>query len=413
MSPCEYPPSEFFELENSLNQEKFAPEKFALETLAIRQGHRRTAELEHSEPIFTTSSFVFNSAAQAAARFSGDEPGNIYARFTNPTTQTFEQRLAAMEGGESCVATASGMAAITSICIGLLQAGDHILSSRSIFGTTTTLFEKYLPRFGIETDFVNMTDLEQCKRLIRPTTKFLFVETPSNPMTEIVDLQVIADFAHENNCLLIVDNCFCTPALQRPLLYGADLIVHSATKYLDGQGRIVGGAVVGNSQLVGEEIFGVIRSTGPTMSPFNAWVALKGLETLSLRMTAHSQQALKVAQFLSEHNKVEVVNYPGLISHPQHEIAKRQQSDFGGVVSFVVKGGREKAWRAIDATRMISITANLGDVKTTITHPSTTTHGRVSDALKAEAGITEGLLRVAVGLENIDDIIDDLSRGLD
>ena len=382
-------------------------------TQAIRTGHRRTAEHEHGEPIFTTSSFVFDNAAQAAARFSGDEPGNIYARFTNPTTQIFEQRLAALEGGESCVATASGMSAITAICIALLQSGDHIVSSRSVFGTTTVLFEKYLTRFGVETTFVELTDLESWKAAINQNTRILFLETPSNPLTEIADIQVLADLAHENDCLLVVDNCFCTPALQKPLSLGADLIVHSATKYLDGQGRVVGGAVVGNQQLVGEEIFGVIRSTGPTMSPFNAWVALKGLETLSLRMKAHSEQAMAVAQFLSDQANVERVYYAGLESHPQYDLACKQQSGFGGIVSFVVKGGREAAWKVIDSTKMLSITANLGDVKTTITHPATTTHGRLSDQQKALTGISEGLIRIAVGLESVEDIIDDLSWGLD
>jgi O-succinylhomoserine sulfhydrylase len=386
---------------------------FGFDTLAIRSGHRRTAELEHSEAIFATSSFVFENAAQAAARFAGDEPGNIYSRFTNPTTQAFEERLAAMEGGEACVATASGMAAIMSLCVAMLQAGDHIVSSRSVFGTTTTLFSKFLPRFGIETSFVDLTDLDDWKQAIRGNTRFLFLETPSNPLMEIADIRALADLAHENNCLLVVDNCFCTPALQRPLELGADLIVHSATKYLDGQGRIVGGAVVGPKPLVNEDIFAVIRTTGPSMSPFNAWVALKGLETLSLRMNAHSQQATQVARFLQQHPAVERVYHPGLESHPQHELAQSQQSGFGGVVSFVVKGGREHAWRVIDATDMVSITANLGDVKTTITHPATTTHGRVSDELKARTGIGEGLIRVAVGLENIDDIVADLSRGLD
>jgi O-succinylhomoserine sulfhydrylase len=383
------------------------------DTLAIRSGHHRTAELEHSEPIFTTSSFVFENAAQAAARFSGDEAGNIYSRFTNPTTRVFEERLAAMEGGHSCVATASGMAAISSLCLALLHSGDHIVSSRSIFGTTTTLFGKYLPRFGIDTSFVGQTDIDDWKSAIRANTRLLFVETPSNPLAEIADIRKLADLAHDNNCLLVVDNCFCTPALQRPLGLGADLVVHSVTKYLDGQGRIVGGAVVGSEALVAEEIFGVLRSTGPSMSPFNAWVALKGLETLNLRMRAHCDQALQLARFLEQHPRVRRVYHAGLESHPQHELASSQQSGFGGVVSFVVDGGRESAWRVIDNTRMLSITANLGDVKSTITHPATTTHGRVSAELKAISGIEEGLLRVAVGLENIEDIIDDLSRGLD
>ena len=383
------------------------------DTVSIRSGHRRTHELEHSEPIFATSSFVFENAAQAAARFSGDEPGNIYSRFTNPTTRAFEERLAAMEGGQACVATSSGMAAITSLCMALLQAGDHIVSSRSIFGTTTTLFGKYLPRFGIETSFVAQTDREDWKRAIRKNTKLLFVETPSNPLAEIADIRELADIAHENDCLLVVDNCFCTPALQRPLELGADLVVHSVTKYLDGQGRIVGGAVVGPQSLINEDVFGVIRTTGPTMSPFNAWVALKGLETLNLRMKAHCEQAMKLARFLEQHWRVKRVFHAGLESHPQHDLAKSQQSGFGGVVSFIVEGDRAAAWRVIDSTQMLSITANLGDVKTTITHPATTTHGRVSAESKAISGIEEGLLRVAVGLENIEDIIEDLSRGLD
>jgi O-succinylhomoserine sulfhydrylase len=388
-------------------------DNLGFDTLAIRSGQQRTSELEHSEAIFATSSFVFENAAQAAARFAGDVPGNIYSRFTNPTTRAFEQRLAAMEGGEACVATASGMAAITSLCLALLKAGDHIVCSRSVFGTTTTLFDKYLPRFGIDTSFVGMGELEQWESAIRDNTRLLFLETPSNPLIEIADIRVLADLAHSHGCLLVVDNCFCTPALQRPLDFGADLVVHSATKYLDGQGRIVGGAVVGPKQLVGEEVFGVIRTTGPSLSPFNAWVALKGLETLNLRMQMHSRQALRLANFLQQHPAVEQVFHPGLESHPQHRLAREQQRDFGGVVSFVVKGGREAAWRVIDATRLLSITANLGDVKTTITHPATTTHGRVSDELKAQVGITEGLIRVAVGLENIEDIEADLARGLD
>jgi O-succinylhomoserine sulfhydrylase len=388
-------------------------DNLGFDTLAVRSGQLRTAELEHSEAIFATSSFVFENAAQAAARFAGDEPGNIYSRFTNPTVHAFERRLAAMEGGEACVATASGMAAIMSLCVALLKAGDHIVSSRSVFGTTTTLFDKYLPRFGIDTSFVGMNDLQGWKQAIRDNTRLLFLETPSNPLTEVADIRALADLAHDNGCLLVVDNCFCTPALQRPLDFGADLVVHSATKYLDGQGRIVGGAVVGPQQIVAEDVFSVIRTTGPSLSPFNAWVALKGLETLSLRMKTHSQQALQLANYLVQHPAVEQVYYPGLESHPQHRLAQSQQQDFGGVVSFIVKGGRSSAWRVIDATEMLSITANLGDVKTTITHPATTTHGRVSDELKQQVGITEGLIRVAVGLENIEDIVTDLSRGLD
>jgi len=388
-------------------------DSYGFDTLAIRSGQRRSSELEHNEAIFTTSSFVFENAAQAAARFAGDEPGNIYSRFTNPTTQAFERRLAAMEGGEACIATASGMAAITSLCIAMLRAGDHIVSSRSIFGTTTTLFDKYLPRFGIETSFVDLTDLEDWKQSIRTNTRLLFLETPSNPLSEIADIRQLADLAHENNCMLVVDNCFCTPALQRPLELGADIIVHSATKYLDGQGRIVGGAIVGPNPLVNEDIFGVIRSTGPSMSPFNAWVTLKGLETLNLRMNAHSQNAIQLARFLQQHPRVDRVFHPGLETHPQYELAKSQQYGFGGVVSFVVAGGRQSAWKIIDSTELLSITANLGDVKTTITHPATTTHGRVSDEIKARTGIGEGLIRIAVGLESIEDIIADLARGLD
>ena len=388
-------------------------DSYGFDTLAIRSGQQRSSELEHSEAIFATSSFVFENAAQAAARFAGDEPGNIYSRFTNPTTQAFERRLAALEGGEACIATASGMAAITSLCLATLSAGDHIVSSRSIFGTTTTLFEKYLPRFGIETSFVDLTDLDAWKESIRDNTRMLFLETPSNPLSEIADIRSLAELAHESHCRLVVDNCFCTPALQRPLELGADIIVHSATKYLDGQGRIVGGAVVGPKALIDEDLFGVIRTTGPSMSPFTAWVALKGLETLNLRMNAHSQNAMQLARFLEQHPGVEKVYHPGLETHPQHDLAKIQQHGFGGVVSFVVAGGREAAWRIIDATELLSITANLGDVKTTITHPATTTHGRVSDEVKTRTGISEGLVRVAVGLENVDDIIGDLARGLD
>ncbi|MBL3590197.1 MAG: O-succinylhomoserine sulfhydrylase [gamma proteobacterium endosymbiont of Lamellibrachia anaximandri] len=389
------------------------PTLWEFATQAIRTGHARTAEGEHSEPIFPTSSFVFSSAAEAAARFSGDEPGNIYARFTNPTVRTFEERLAALEGGESCVATASGMAAILATCMGLLEAGDHIVSSRSVFGTTTVLFNKYLSRFGIKTNFVELSDPGAWEQAIRPETRLLFLETPSNPLTEITDLQALAALAHAHDCLLVVDNCFCTPALQRPLELGADIVVHSATKYLDGQGRCVGGAVVGDSKLVGEEVFGVLRTAGPTMSPFNAWVFLKGLETLQLRMLAHSQSAQVLAEWLELHPQVARVHYPGLASHPQHEIALQQQQAAGGILSFELKGGQPAAWSVIDATNMLSITANLGDTKTTITHPATTTHGRLSDEEKAASGITDGLLRIAVGLESVADIQADLARGLD
>lgn len=385
---------------------------FNFDTLAIRTGHPHTAEGEHGEPIFPTSSFVFGSAAEAAARFSGEQPGNIYARFTNPTVRNFEQRLAALEGAESCVATASGMAAILSTCLGLLKAGDHILASRAIFGTTTVLFQKYLGKFGIDSSFVDLTDFSAWEQGVKPNTRLLFMETPSNPLTEIADIQQLADLAHAHDALLVVDNCFCTPALQQPLSLGADIVIHSATKFLDGQGRILGGAVVGNKELVGTEVFGVIRTAGPSMSPFNAWVALKGLETLSLRMKAHSANAQQLAEWLQQQAAVEQVFFPGLSSHPQHLLSKQQQSGPGGLLSFTVKGGREQAWRIIDSTRMLSITANLGDVKTTITHPATTTHGRLSDEQKQQAGISEGLVRIAVGLEDINDIQRDLEAGM-
>lgn len=389
-----------------------AYEEWGLATRAIRAGHTRTAEGEHSEPIFTTSSFVFRNAAEAAARFGGDEPGNIYSRFTNPTVACFEQRLASLEGGEACVATASGMSAILSTCMALLKAGDHIVSSRSIFGTTNVLFNKFLARMGISTSFVALSDLPAWEAAIGPETRMLYAETPSNPITELGDIAALADLAHSRGLLLVVDNCFCTPALQQPLALGADIVIHSATKYLDGQGRCVGGAVVGDAKLVGEEVFGFLRTAGPTMSPFNAWVFLKGLETLRLRMQAHSANALALARWLEEQEAVERVYYPGLPSHPQYALAQRQQKGAGGMVSFVVKGGREQAWRLIDATRMISITANLGDTKSTITHPASTTHGRLTEEERQISGIEEGLLRIAVGLEDIEDIQRDLEPGL-
>jgi O-succinylhomoserine sulfhydrylase len=355
---------------------------------------------------------VFESAAHAAARFSGDEPGNIYARFTNPTVRTFEQRLAALEGGDSCVATASGMSAILSTCMALLKTGDHIVSSQSVFGTTRVLFNNYLQRFGVDVDFVSLTDINAWQKAIRPETKLLFLETPSNPLSDIIDIPQIAELAHQNGALLVVDNCFCTPALQQPLGLGADIVIHSATKYLDGQGRCIGGAVVGNEELVGKEVFGFLRTAGPTMSPFNAWTFLKGLETLSLRMNAHSASALELARWLEAHPRVERVYYPGLESHPQHDLARTQMKANGGIVSFDVLGGKEAAWKVVDATQMISITANLGDTKTTITHPATTTHGRLTPEERDAAGIGDGLIRISVGLESIDDIRNDLERGL-
>ena len=382
------------------------------DTLAVRAGQQRTGEGEQSEPIFPTSSYVFASAAEAAARFAGEQPGNIYSRFTNPTVRTFEQRLAALEGGESCVATASGMAAILATCAALLKAGDHVVCSRSVFGTTTVLFSTYLAKFGIETDFVELSNLEAWEQAIRPETCLLFLETPSNPLTELADIAALSGLARERDCLLVVDNCFCTPALQRPLELGADIVIHSATKYLDGQGRCIGGAVVGDAELVGKDVFGFLRTAGPSMSPFNAWVFLKGLETLSLRMQRHCDSALELAAWLEQQPAVERVYHPGLESHPQHALASRQQQGFGGIVSFEVQGGKDAAWRVIDATRVFSITANLGDTKSTMTHPATTTHGRLSPEQRQAAGISDGLIRLAVGLETVDDLKADLERGL-
>ena len=384
------------------------PPTAGLASRAIRTGHQRTSEGEHAEPIFATSSFVFRSAAEAAARFAGDEPGNIYGRFTNPTVQTFEQRLAALEGGEACLATASGMSAILTLCLGLLQTGDRILTSRSLFGSTTQLFDNYLSRFGIHTDYVALTDLTAWAAAIRPTTRLLFVETPSNPLIQLADIRTLADIAHAHDNLLVIDNCFCTPALQQPLSLGADLVIHSATKYLDGQGRALGGAIVGPAAIVHDRLAPAMRTAGPCMSPFNAWIFLKGLETLPLRMQAHSAAATKLAHWLTQQPAVKQVNYPGLPGHPQYALAQTQQTLPGGIVSFVVRGGRAAAWQIIDQTRMISITANLGDVKTTITHPASTTHGRWTDEQRAEAGIAEGLIRIAVGLEDIADIQNDL-----
>ncbi|MCE8014746.1 O-succinylhomoserine sulfhydrylase [Halomonas sp. MCCC 1A17488] len=395
-----------------MHDETFPDDGWALETLAIRAGHHRTHEQEHGEPIFPTSSFVYASAAEAARKFKGEEPGNVYSRFTNPTVHTFERRLAALEGGERCVATSSGMAAILATVLALLQAGDEIVASRSLFGSTVSLFDKYFGKLGITTRYVELSDLAAWEAALTPRTRLLFAETPSNPLSEIVDIAALADIAHRSGALLAIDNCFLTPALQKPLALGADLVIHSATKYLDGQGRAIGGAVVGRDKEL-EEVFGVVRTCGPCLSPFNAWIFTKGLETLGLRMRAHCENAQALAEWLQGHPAVARVHYSGLPGHPQHELAGRQQGGFGAVLGFEVRGGREAAWSVIDATRMLSITGNLGDVKTTITHPATTTHGRLSEAQKEAAGIGEGLIRVAVGLEAFEDIRSDLARGLD
>lgn len=381
-----------------------------INTLAIRAGIHRTHEGEHAEPIFATSSYVFASAEEAAARFAGDSPGNVYSRYTNPTVNTFQERIAAMEGGEAAVATASGMAAILSTCMALLQSGDHVICSRSVFGTTTVLFSKYLQKFGVQVSTVDLTDLDAWQSAMRPNTKLLFCETPSNPLCHVADIQALAAIATTNDCLLVVDNCFCTPALQKPLELGADIVIHSATKYLDGQGRCLGGAVVGKAEHM-SEVLGFIRTCGPTMSPFNAWVFSKGLETLQLRMKAHSENAMVLANYLNEHALVAKTHYAGLVDHPGHELAKRQQKAFGGVLSFEVKGDKAACWRFLNATQLMSLTANLGDAKTTIVHPATTTHGRLSAEDKATAGIKDNLIRIAVGLEDVEDLIKDLERG--
>jgi len=381
------------------------------ETLAVHAGTVRSQFNEHSEALFLTSSYVFDSAAQAAARFIGEEPGNIYSRFTNPTVTMFEERLAALEGAEQCVATASGMSAILACGMGLLKSGDHIVASRSIFGATVNLFGAIFKRFGVETTFVSATDVSEWTAAVRPNTRLFFLETPSNPLTEVSDIAAIAAVAKKHGALLAVDNCFCTPILQRPFDLGADIVIHSATKYIDGQGRVLGGAVLGSKKVM-EPVYQFLRTAGPTMSAFNAWVFLKGLETLKIRMDAHSANALAVAQWLEAQTNVARVFYPGLPSHPQHALAMKQQKTGGGIVSFEVKGGREAAWRVIDNTRLVSITANLGDTKTTLTHPATTTHARITPEARAAAGITEGLLRIAVGLEAVVDIQNDLARGL-
>lgn len=384
---------------------------YSLETLAVRAGQERSQFGEHAEALYLTSSFVFGSAAQAAKRFSGEEEGNVYARFSNPTVTMFEERLAALEGAEDCVATASGMAAIMALCLAHLKQGDHIVASNSLFGATVQLFNNILSRTGITTTFVSHTDPAAWEAAIRPETKLFFLETPSNPLTEIADIRALTAIAHAKGILVAVDNCFCTPVLQKPLELGADLVVHSATKYIDGQGRVLGGAVCGPKKLT-EEVFKYLRTAGPTLSAFNAWVLLKGLETLKLRVEAQAANAARLAAWLEAHPKVARVFYPGLPSHPQYELAKAQQKNGGAIVSFEVKGAREQAWAVVDNCKLLSITANLGDTKTTITHPASTTHGRITPEARAAAGISEGLLRIAVGLESVEDLQADLERGL-
>jgi O-succinylhomoserine sulfhydrylase len=382
-----------------------------IDTLAVRAGQVRSAEGEHSESIYMTSSYVFDSAEAAAARFNGEDPGNVYSRYTNPTVRMFQERIAALEGAEAAIATSSGMAAILSTCMALLAAGDHVVCSRSVFGTTTALFTRYMKKFGVETTFVSATDLDEWQGAIQANTKLLFVETPSNPLCDVVDLKALSAMSKASDCLLVVDNCFCTPALQKPLELGADLVVHSATKYLDGQGRCIGGVVVGPKSIIDDVVI-FLRTAGPTMSAFNAWVFLKGLETLRLRMDAHSANAKELAEWLDAQPQIEKVFYAGLKDHPGHQLAAEQQRGFGGVLSFRVKGDKAATWRFIDATKIMSLTANLGDAKTTIVHPATTTHGRLSDEDKAQAGITDNLIRVAVGLEDVKDLKDDLLRGI-
>lgn len=396
---------------------RYSPEieaEWGVATRGIRSGTRPGPEGEHTPPLYLTSSFVFQSAADAADRFLNHAPGNVYSRFTNPTVQAFERRLAALEGGECCVATASGMASILATGMALLKAGDHIVAARTLFGTTISLFNNYFVPFGVGVSYVDPTDLNAWAEAITPATKLLFLETPSNPLTEISDIAAIAQLARARGCWLVVDNCFSTPALLQPLKLGAHVVVHSVTKYLDGQGRCLGGAVVGDRQLVGEKVLGFIRTAGPCLSPFNAWNFLKSMETLDLRMRAHSAAALELAQWLETHPSVERVYYPGLPSHPQHALARDTlKRGFGGMLAFAVKGGRTEAWKVVDATRLITITANLGDTRSTITHPATTTHGRISAEARRLAGIEENLLRVSVGLEDVADLKADLLRGLD
>lgn len=381
-------------------------------TLGIRAAEPRTDEMEHSAAISLTSSYVYRSAAEAAAVFAGEQEGNIYSRFSNPTVRAFEERLAVMEGGESCIATASGMVAIQTLCLTLLKAGDHIVASRGLFGASINLFNNILAKFGLATTYVDLVDPAAWEAAVQPNTRLFFLETPSNPLMEIADIRALADIAHRHGAWLAVDNCFLTPVLQQPLKLGADFVIHSATKFIDGQGRCVGGAVVGDRERIGKDMYAYMRTTGPALSPFNAWVFLKGLETLALRIKAHDANACALAGWLEQQPRVKRVFHPSLPSHPQHALAKRQQTGFGAVVSFEIDGGREAAWKLIDSTRMLSITANLGDTRSTITHPATTTHGRISPEARAAAGITEGLVRIAVGLEDQADIRRDLETGL-
>lgn len=395
------------------------PADVRLDTLAVREGLPPSQYGENSEALYLTSSFVHPDAATAAARFANEEEAFVYSRFSNPTVTMMERRLAAMEGTEACIASSSGMSAILLLCLGLLKAGDHVICSQSVFGSTIKLLGGELARFGVETSFVSQTDVAAWQAAVRPTTRLLFAETPSNPLTEVCDIAALADVAHRAGALLAVDNCFCSPALQQPVKLGADLIVHSGTKYLDGQGRVLAGAVCGPAHIVNDKLVPLMRSAGMSLSPFNAWVVLKGLETLAIRMAAQSERALGLARWLEAHPAVQRVYHPGLPSHPQHALAMAQQNGCGGaVVSFIVKGegaelARRNAFHVIDSTRICSITANLGDTKTTITHPASTSHGRLTEAQRLAAGITQGMIRVAAGLDDLDDLKADLARGLD
>jgi O-succinylhomoserine sulfhydrylase len=397
--------------------ESFDLDSSDFDTRAVRAGTERTPFNEHSEALFLTSSFVFDNAAQAAARFSGAEPGYVYSRFTNPTVTMFERRLASLEGAEDCLATASGMAAITATCLATLRAGDHVICAANVFGATVQLFSNILSRFDVQVSYVRATEAATWRAAVTPRTRLLFCETPSNPLMELVDIAALAELGREIGALTVIDNCFCTPALQRPLEFGADVVIHSGTKYLDGQGRVIGGAVLGSKSFIRDQLLPVLRSSGPSLSPFNAWVMLKGLETLGIRMQAQSRAAQELAEWLERQPAIGRVYFPGLASHPQAALARRQQSAPGAVVSFEVKGDtpeklRERAWKVIDAVRLMSLTANLGDTRSTITHPATTTHGRLTPEARERAGITEGLVRIAVGLESVADLQRDLEQAL-